>query len=398
MKTFLLAALVLTSPFAATAAQLASGEWFIDGDSGRGAGTPFPVPAAVSGSPTVSISPAVLNALAPGYHLLGVRVQDDAGEWGHVVWRAFHKLEEPPQPRRLAAGAWFVDGDPGVGNGTSFSAPDAATASLSPQISAATLSGLSEGYHLLGVRLRDDLNRWGPIVWRAFHIDRLLNAAPPIVSVEYRVVQSGMGVASGSSPASPPGQQVELALSHGNDSLTLNQDYLLQVFSVDALGRRGHAAYAPFAYRSYSQVWLEQNFTPAERADPMISGDGEDPDKDGLTNLEERMFALNAKNPGDAALAAPGIEAGATVALQFRVPGGGTVGADGIYRTSNLQFAPWSSSDLGDWTMVPAASITAWSLTDVGEGAARLRLDLLAAQFPDRRFFVIEGVAAPAIP
>ncbi len=398
MNRFLFIGLALCFPLDASAAELALGEWFIDGDPGRGAGTPFAVPAAETATTTVAVPAVTLNGLGTGYHLLGVRVKDGTGEWGHVVWRAFHKQEEPPESRRLAAGEWFIDSDPGAGSGTAFAVPEVATANLSPQIPTVTLSSLPEGYHLLGVRLRDDLERWGPIQWRAFHIDRLLGVPPNVVSVEYRVVHGGVVVASGSSGANPPGSLVELAVRHGNGALTTDEDYLLQAFPVDALGRRGHAIHAPFAFRSYAQLWMGQHFTPAEIANPLISGDGEDPDGDGLTNLEERLFALNPRSSGDAASATPGIASGADLTLDFRVPGGGTLGADGIYRTSNLQFVPRYNADLGAWNSIPASWITGWSLTDAGGGAARLRLELATANLSGMQFFLLEGSVAPAAP
>jgi hypothetical protein len=44
-------------------------------------------------------------------------------------------------------------------------------------------------------------------------------------------------------------------------------------------------------------VWRRASFTPAELADPSISGDQADPDHDGLSNLMEYALGLPPKNP-----------------------------------------------------------------------------------------------------
>ena len=43
--------------------------------------------------------------------------------------------------------------------------------------------------------------------------------------------------------------------------------------------------------------WLQANFTPAELADPAISGDNADPDHDGIVNELEYAFGLDPNNP-----------------------------------------------------------------------------------------------------
>src|SRR5206468_1466128 len=47
-------------------------------------------------------------------------------------------------------------------------------------------------------------------------------------------------------------------------------------------------------------AWRLANFTPAELADPAISGDLADPDQDGFSNLEEYALGLPPKDPDPA--------------------------------------------------------------------------------------------------
>ncbi|MBX3740747.1 MAG: hypothetical protein KF712_07140 [Akkermansiaceae bacterium] len=306
----------------------------------------------------------------------------------------------------LQSGEWFLNGDPGRGSGTSFSLPSSVTASRSVAIPASALNGLGEGVHLLGVRLRDSEGRWGHAVWRTFYKKGTPEAPPPVVSLAYQISRGGATVADGTVAATTPGGQVTIPVSHGNDGLQLDAQHLVQVFPVDALGRRGHAVTVPFTFKRYVQVWQEEHFTTAERNNPAVSGDDADPDKDGLTNAQERFFALDPRNAGDSGLAAVWIgqqadasgtnrparapAGGAPWSLSFRVPAGGTVGEDGIYRTSDLHYTLRHNTDLGSWDAIPSSWLAGWSLHDLGDGAARLRMEVM----PDasgKRFFSLEG-------
>ena len=69
---------------------------------------------------------------------------------------------------QLEAGEYFLDSDPGPGNGTSFYSGNAGEWDgdivLPPQL----LAGLAPGLHDLGVRFRDADGEWGPLVVQRF--------------------------------------------------------------------------------------------------------------------------------------------------------------------------------------------------------------------------------------
>ncbi|MEN8716724.1 MAG: hypothetical protein ABF384_17565 [Verrucomicrobiales bacterium] len=165
MKTCLFLMVVLTGVVWAQMPLLQGGEWFLDVDPGEGQGTPIALSSSGPTSDTVVVSAGTINALSEGVHLLGVRYQDDDGEWGQVVWRAF--LNQHPA-QNLVAGEWFFDNDPGEGQGTPLSNLGENTTTQNFTIPAATVNGLSEGVHLLGVRFKADDGEWGHTVWRAF--------------------------------------------------------------------------------------------------------------------------------------------------------------------------------------------------------------------------------------
>lgn len=308
----------------------------------------------------------------------------------------------------LGGGEWFINHDPGTGSGTAFQLAAAATADGSVTIPPSALSGLVEGVHLLGVRVRDNEGQWGHVVWHPFLKQALPETPPAVASLEYNISRNGQIVASGTADAVAPGGVVTIPVPHGKDGLLLDANHRVQVSPIDGLGRKGHSVIADFTYKIYAQAWSEQHFTLAERNNPAISGDDVDADGDGLTNAQERYFALNPRDRGDSALAATAISKSAPGnllraaslgdgdtgwTLGFRVPAGGSLGIDGIYRTSDLQYTLSQSMDLGSWPPAPAVSITGWQLTDLGDGAAKLELNV-APNVAEKLFFSLKGEQA----
>ncbi len=88
----------------------------------------------------------------------------------------------------------------------------------------------------------------------------------------------------------------------GKSRLDWTTTYQLRVrhrdSSADAISE-----WSPYSARNFttmtapSTTWRNANFTPAEQADPLISGPDADPDRDGLKNLLENAFKLPPKSP-----------------------------------------------------------------------------------------------------
>ncbi len=74
--------------------------------------------------------------------------------------------------RLLTAAEYFVDVDPGQGQGTALLAADGAFDSEVESVTPADLNvtGLSEGAHLIGVRYKDDNGTWGDVLYQTIHI------------------------------------------------------------------------------------------------------------------------------------------------------------------------------------------------------------------------------------
>jgi hypothetical protein len=373
----------------ASGASLASGEWFLDADPGFGAGNAFPATAAAT---AVSIPAAVIHALPPGLHLLGVRMRDSDGTWGQSIWRSFLREPAPLQSPFPTGGEWFIDADPGPGKGTGFTAGPGTAGTVSVQLTAANLQAFAPGLHLLGVRMRDSRGTWSQSIWRSFLKDSSPAEAPKLAAFEYRITNGSTPVATRTISLVTPASAAELPVTHGKSGLETGVTYGLQVTPVDTAGRKGLAVNAVFAYQPYTEAWQETNFSPTEQSDPAVSGSDADPDGDGLSNGTERLFAMNPRDGADAAKAGPQIakDPGEEMRLRFRVPAGGSVGNDGIYRTSSLSYQLLEGPMPAAENAVPAAWIKTWSLSPLEDGAGILEYRL-SPPASARRFFRLRG-------
>jgi Secretion system C-terminal sorting domain len=133
-------------------------EYFFDTDPGVGNGTPFSTNSPSAFTETVSTA-----GLSPGPHVLFVRVKSFDGKWSHYQQRDFII-------NAITAAEYFVDLDPGFGNGiplpiTPGQATFNATISTAP---------LANGPHFLFVRTRHENGRWSLYEPQQFIVDTAL--------------------------------------------------------------------------------------------------------------------------------------------------------------------------------------------------------------------------------
>ncbi|MDX9751475.1 MAG: hypothetical protein RBT71_10380 [Flavobacteriales bacterium] len=157
-----LAALLLLAA-APLHAQVTAGEWFIGSDPGFGQGH------AISFTPggTVAFDQALTAPLAPGPHVLYMRVRDAAGRWSHTQARHLHVQRHAPG-HVLTDAEWFIGDDPGFGQGTAVDLAPGATAELDAVLPAAP----GPGAHVLHLRARDAHGQWGHTHARHLHAHR----------------------------------------------------------------------------------------------------------------------------------------------------------------------------------------------------------------------------------
>jgi hypothetical protein len=95
-------------------------EYFIDDDPGVGQAIPLaPDDGAWGGKDEVAAMDVDTSLLATGPHRLGVRFQHSNGDWSYTRRTWFRVMGEPI----LMGAEWFIDEDPGLGNGIAILLP-----------------------------------------------------------------------------------------------------------------------------------------------------------------------------------------------------------------------------------------------------------------------------------
>ena len=172
------------------AATLSAAEYFFDTDPGVGNGTALIVPSGDSIMYSGNISTA---SLIDGFHFLYVRAKDASGHWGMKERRMFF-IRTLITASPLSAAEYFVDTDPGVGNGTTLTVTGNDSIVFSGNI---PTTSLSTGFHFLYIRAKGTDNKWGMKERRMFYISNPPFNPPALIAAEYFVnVDPGLGNAT----------------------------------------------------------------------------------------------------------------------------------------------------------------------------------------------------------
>ncbi len=170
----------------APAPALAGAEYFIDADPGYGAGTAIAITGGGSNAAGVSFTVG-LGSVPAGFHSLSVRSRDRNGAWSQTYRQIFYvepAITTAP-PANLAAVEYFVDTDPGYGQGSSAAITGGGTNATGVSFSVG-LGSLSVGFHTLFYRVRDAAGKWSQTLNRIFYVDDPTVAAiPNINKAEY---------------------------------------------------------------------------------------------------------------------------------------------------------------------------------------------------------------------
>lgn len=129
-------------------------EYFVDTDPGFGSGT------SVTITPGANVSDAFftvdITALTNGAHQLLLRSKDNNGSWSITNrWLFFKDLIPSATINRLE---YFVDTDPGFGNGSTVTISPAAN--ISNTFFTVDVTGLSNGMHTVFLRSKDNNGSW----------------------------------------------------------------------------------------------------------------------------------------------------------------------------------------------------------------------------------------------
>ena len=159
-------------PFFITTAKLINAaEYFIDTDPGVGNATALSIPSAFD---SVSFTGAISipNNITGGTHYLFVRTRAQTGQWSLYEAKPFFINTAVV----LNAAEYFIDTDPGIGNGTAIPIT-AAFDSITKNFSVIIPNNLSSGKHRLYVRARSLTGLWSLYEGRQFNIKQSIVAA-----------------------------------------------------------------------------------------------------------------------------------------------------------------------------------------------------------------------------
>lgn len=162
-------------------------EYYFDENPGPGNGTEL----SITDLDEINlVSQIDISQLNPGMHSLHVRVSDDGGHWSIDNKLNFYIQVGPienVEPLDLTRAEYFIDSDPGDGNGVEIPFTDSGSMAETFSVD---MGPLNFGIHNLYFRVKDEDNNWSIPVRRMIYFERELpEQIPPtdIVSVNYYI-------------------------------------------------------------------------------------------------------------------------------------------------------------------------------------------------------------------
>ncbi|WP_369992941.1 T9SS type A sorting domain-containing protein [Winogradskyella sp.] len=202
MKTISLILIALLSSWVIEA-QIVSAEYFIDTDPGVGNG----VALTVSGNTINQDLNVPTNGLSNGIHKLYIRVLSTTGEWSLYDQNVFYVNPNNTNTASIASAEYFIDSDPGVGNGM----PLSVTGDVVDMDFNIPTSGLVDGVHKLYVRVINTDGTWSLYDNNLFYVNPNNTYITSIASAEY-FIDTDPGVGNGT-PLSVSGDVVDMDLN-----------------------------------------------------------------------------------------------------------------------------------------------------------------------------------------
>lgn len=217
------------------APQLVAAEYFIDTDPGTGSGTPISIGAAGNTINFTTLIPT--TSLALGFHTLAIRTKDANNVWSLFENRAFYISSSTADVTAITSAEYFIDSDPGAGNGTSMSI--GASGNTVNFTSLIPTGSLSNGFHVLAIRTRNSAGQWSLFETRAFYISTSAADMTIVSQAEY-FIDSDPGIGNGSPlTVNVPGNTVAQTFLANVPVGTMPGQHLLAIRTRDANGNWG---------------------------------------------------------------------------------------------------------------------------------------------------------------
>lgn len=151
-----------------TAVPVTAAEYFFDVDPGVGMGTALALNANTG---TVKQEFLIsVEGLANGFHNLYMRTQDENGGWGTYKRQGFY-IGDFNSGADIQAAEYFVDSDPGIGNGTAL---DFGNANSNQSFNATVSNTLADGEHIFYIRVKNSEGTWSIYDAMVFNVNGTL--------------------------------------------------------------------------------------------------------------------------------------------------------------------------------------------------------------------------------
>lgn len=163
--------------------ELVKAEYYFDEDPGFGNANPFVL---TTQAEEIDLTQVLdISELDPGFHLLGIRVQDETGSWSLSGSRPlFVSAGNSGDPEPIVAAEYFFDADPGFGQANPIQLSEETS---QPELDfVLDLNDLSPGLHNLVVRVQDSVGRWSLSQTQTFYLTPGTPDQPAeIIAAEY---------------------------------------------------------------------------------------------------------------------------------------------------------------------------------------------------------------------
>jgi hypothetical protein len=211
MKRLVSILALLSAALLCTGQKINKAEYFIDTDPGFGKATNIPISVPAN---DVSLNYSVnISTLPQGFHMLVYRARDDKGRWSVGLRQVFYVFRsQSTADSRILKAEYFIDTDPGFGSATSI--PIATPANKLELSFNVNISSMTQGFHMMIIRTRDNLGRWSSSFERVFYVFKSQgDALAKINRAEYFIdTDPGSGSAV-NIPIATPANRLELAFN-----------------------------------------------------------------------------------------------------------------------------------------------------------------------------------------
>lgn len=238
MRTFLIQFLLALSIVTVGKGQVVELEYFLGNDPGIGKAITLGVS---SGNIISGTYVLPLSDLPVGFNRIGVRAKDVQGRFSHTLLHSFYLLA--PNSNDITGVEYFIDIDPGHGNGNSIPVQLDELGKINYVV---PLADISEGSHLLGIRTKNGTGNWSQTkLW--FFYNHPGSIPTRIVRLSYFYIGEGAPNKVYSYILPEPAASVDISTIADLNDLESGMEYTINLTAIDENGRVSNLVTATFS-------------------------------------------------------------------------------------------------------------------------------------------------------